>query len=231
MTTDETTQTREGGTDNAPYVLAVLLGDDARYVTLPASGTLVFGRASACDVSCDHPSISREHARLYVEGADVRVEDLGGRNGTLVRGARIAKHAPTHVAPGDLVECGEAMLLLRRGVPAASRPSHGLDVGPEARWFRREGEEAVQLGRRAALRLILDALTERRLAPTVRGLSLEEVFAAGWPGEKARADSAAARVYTSVQRLRALGLEGVLLLRDDGYVLSPDVPVCRVSTL
>lgn len=161
----------------------------------------------------------------------MRVEDLGGRNGTLVRGARIAKHTPTHVAPGDLVECGDAMLLLRRGLPAASRPSRGLEVGPEARWFRRDDDEVVQLGRRAALRLILDALTERRLAPTVRGLALEEVFAAGWPGEKARADSAAARVYTSVQRLRALGLEGVLLLRDDGYVLSPDVPVCRVSTL
>lgn len=225
---DATTRTRDAA-DEAPYVLAVLLGGDARYIPLPQSGVLTFGRASTCDVSCAHPSISRVHTRLHVEGADVRVEDLGGRNGTVLRGARLAKHAPAHVAPGEVVECGEAMLLIRRGLPPASRT--GLEVGPEARWFCRDGDETVHLGRRAALRLVLEALTERRLAPVLRGLSLEEVFAIGWPGEKARAESAAARVYTSVQRLRALGLEGVLVLRDDGYVLSPDVPVRRAPVL
>ena len=35
-------------------------------------------------------------------------------------------------------------------------------------------------------------------------------------------EAATLRVYTTVRRLRALGLAEVLLTRDDGYLLDPD---------
>jgi hypothetical protein len=31
------------------------------------------------------------------------------------------------------------------------------------------------------------------------------------------------RVYTAIRRLRAMGLERVLVTRDDGYLLDPEV--------
>jgi hypothetical protein len=37
------------------------------------------------------------------------------------------------------------------------------------------------------------------------------------------------RVYSSIRRLRALGLESTLITRDDGYLLDPAVPFTRAS--
>jgi hypothetical protein len=57
------------------------------------------------------------------------------------------------------------------------------------------------------------------------GLNVAELIESGWPGELMLHDSAVARVYTTVNRLRALGLDSVLLTRDDGYLLDPSVDV------
>ena len=42
-----------------------------------------------------------------------------------------------------------------------------------------------------------------------------------------RPDSGATRVYTSIRRLRKSGLQGVLLTREDGYLLDPSVSLKR----
>ena len=42
-------------------------------------------------------------------------------------------------------------------------------------------------------------------------------------------ESGVARAYVTVQRLRSLGLKDVLITRDDGYLLDPDVKVERRS--
>ena len=57
--------------------------------------------------------------------------------------------------------------------------------------------------------------------------SADALLAAGWPGERLRYDSGMLRVYTAIRRLRALGLERVLLTRDDGYQLDPEVRLER----
>lgn len=107
-----------------------------------------------------------------------------------------------------------------------ARPHREMVVGADGRFYELDGQR-VSLQRQRSLRLILLALVEQaERAPGV-GLPQTEVVARGWPGEKMRADSGATRVYTSIRRLRRGGLAGVLLTRDDGYLIDPAVVVKR----
>jgi biotin operon repressor len=54
---------------------------------------------------------------------------------------------------------------------------------------------------------------------------VDALLAAGWPGERVDYEAGVARVYTTIQRLRALGLQNVLVTQDDGYLLDPSTPV------
>ena len=109
-------------------------------------------------------------------------------------------------------------------VAPAPRPS--LEVGPDARWFA-HGASAprVDLARRGAVRLILAGLVEsHRLAPGTT-LGAAALLALGWPGERVLADAGGTRVRVAVSTLRRLGLAGILLTRDDGYLLDPRVAI------
>jgi predicted ATPase/Tfp pilus assembly protein PilF len=105
-----------------------------------------------------------------------------------------------------------------------------LLVGPEARWFRGPGRGWQDLSNRRALRLILLELTEMRRAKPGTGVGVDALREAGWPNEKMSADAASNRVYVSLNKLRKLGLEGVLVRNESGYMLDPSVPVERIST-
>ena len=48
---------------------------------------------------------------------------------------------------------------------------------------------------------------------------------AGWPGERMRPESGAARVYMAVRRLREVGLEAILRTDEHGYSLDRDIDV------
>jgi pSer/pThr/pTyr-binding forkhead associated (FHA) protein len=50
---------------------------------------LVLGRALECDLAIVSPHVSRQHARLDLDGEQLVVEDLGSSNGTLVNGVRL----------------------------------------------------------------------------------------------------------------------------------------------
>lgn len=59
---------------------------------IPAAGAVV-GRAGAgggADIALPSSFISSRHARLAPSGAELKIEDLGSRNGTFVNGKRIA---------------------------------------------------------------------------------------------------------------------------------------------
>lgn len=75
----------------------------SRSVPLPP-GEHIVGRDPAADVWLDSPSVSRRHARLVVDADGVAVEDLGSKNGTQVRGARLT--ASARLADGDVVRFG-----------------------------------------------------------------------------------------------------------------------------
>jgi DNA-binding winged helix-turn-helix (wHTH) protein len=57
------------------------------------SGETVLGRDPTAGIYVDHPSVSRHHASLSIEGGRVRLQDLGSRNGTFLDGRRLDESA------------------------------------------------------------------------------------------------------------------------------------------
>jgi pSer/pThr/pTyr-binding forkhead associated (FHA) protein len=225
---DQSTRSGSTGAAAGPGALLVIHEDAPRSVALPERGELVLGRADDVSLSVEATSLSRRHARFVVdEDGALTVEDLASRNGTRV-GVAIAPSVPLPLHVGDVVECGSVLVLVgRRGAVPTQESASVLVVSADARWFKRGNDDVVNLGRRGALRLLLAELAERRIRKPGTALSTTEMFAVGWPDERVGVESAQARVYTSVQRLRGLGLDGALITRGDGYLLDPAIDVRR----
>ena len=49
----------------------------------------MIGRSAACHVSIEDPLVSRQHARVSIDGDSATIEDLGSRNGLLIGGRPI----------------------------------------------------------------------------------------------------------------------------------------------
>ena len=75
-----------------------------------APGVTTIGRSAACQITIDDPLVSREHARIRVDGAKVTLEDLGSRNGVAVNGK--PTRDPVELADGDRVRVGAQELVL-----------------------------------------------------------------------------------------------------------------------
>lgn len=119
-----------------------------------------------------------------------------------------------------------------RGVATGDRGAEApaWTVGPAARWVRPPGGERMELARHGSLRRVLDALVTRRLEEPGVAWSPGALVEAGWPDERVRYQSGLQRVYSVIRRLRALGLGGVLITRDDGYLIDPEIAVVRATT-
>lgn len=58
---------------------------------------LRIGRDPDCDLVIAHPSVSRQHAELYLEGDRWHLRDLGSKNGSFVDGVAVSDHPlPEH---------------------------------------------------------------------------------------------------------------------------------------
>ena len=100
----------------------------------------------------------------------------------------------------------------------------GLIVAADARSVVLPDGSRVDLGRRVAPRRVLLTLAEARHDRAGEVLSFDDLIGAGWPNERMSADAARKRLRTVIWTLRKLGLEPLLLTRDDGYLLDPLVP-------
>ena len=79
-------------------------------VLLPSSETIL-GREPGMPGTIDDGSVSRRHARLSWDGAQATLEDLGSKNGTFLRGARIS--GPVVLEDGDEVRLGLVSFVYR----------------------------------------------------------------------------------------------------------------------
>jgi len=70
------------------------------------------GRAPGNDLIVDHPTVSRQHATIKVEGQDFRLFDLGSANGTFVDDQRLRD--PVVLEDGVTVRFGEAEYVFKR---------------------------------------------------------------------------------------------------------------------
>jgi DNA-binding winged helix-turn-helix (wHTH) protein len=76
-----------------------------------ASGENILGREPAAAVFVDDATVSRHHARIVVEEGRARIEDIGSKNGTWLRGARIA--GPSALGDGDDLRIGSVPMTFR----------------------------------------------------------------------------------------------------------------------
>jgi adenylate cyclase len=94
----------------------------------------VIGRAMTSDIPVFDPTISRRHAEITLEGAQVLVRDLGSSNGTFVNGNRVTEF---RLAPGDFVTFGKVRFQLKDIAPpppagAPGAPGKATSVAADA---------------------------------------------------------------------------------------------------
>jgi hypothetical protein len=76
------------------------------------SSAVLLGRAPSCTLVLDDDYSSSRHARIYPQGGQWFVEDLGSTNGTFVADQRV--EAPTPLPTGTPVRVGQSVLELQR---------------------------------------------------------------------------------------------------------------------
>jgi pSer/pThr/pTyr-binding forkhead associated (FHA) protein len=83
-----------------------------RGTTLPlTSSAILIGRAPSCTLVLDDDYSSSRHARLFPDGGQWFVEDLGSTNGTFLDSTRV--DSPLPVPPGARVKVGKSVLELQ----------------------------------------------------------------------------------------------------------------------
>jgi DNA-binding winged helix-turn-helix (wHTH) protein len=74
-------------------------------------GENVIGRDEGVTLWIDDNSVSRRHARIVVDEQEAVLEDLGSKNGTLLRGERV--ESPARLVDEDLITIGPASITFR----------------------------------------------------------------------------------------------------------------------
>jgi pSer/pThr/pTyr-binding forkhead associated (FHA) protein len=98
--------------DGQPTRLVVTDGP-LRGTTLPlTSSAILIGRAPSCTLVLDDDYSSSRHARIFPQGGQWFVEDLGSTNGTFLGSAKVEQ--PTPVPPGARVRIGQSTVELQR---------------------------------------------------------------------------------------------------------------------
>lgn len=117
-------------------------------------------------------------------------------------------------------------------VPSQSRlPTRTLFVARDGQYFSVSGGRRVDLSTKSALRRIFRAIVRAHRTSLTGGLTVAEVFDAGWFGERALPDAAAGRVYSAISKLKRLGLGDVLTRTSVGYQLDPRCCVIEESPI
>jgi pSer/pThr/pTyr-binding forkhead associated (FHA) protein len=90
---------------NPHFDFRTAAGAERQRFDLPEGRTeAVIGRASDCGWVISSNAVSRRHARVFRQGSDFWVEDLGSSNGTFVNGERLS--GPRMLRDQDLLQLG-----------------------------------------------------------------------------------------------------------------------------
>jgi pSer/pThr/pTyr-binding forkhead associated (FHA) protein len=106
------------------------------------SGRVTIGRRQDNDIRLADPTVSREHACLVV-GERVYLEDIGSRNGLLVRGRRVRRH---EMQTGDAVMIGRYRLEYSHIVEEDEDPSVDAEKTQMLGYGSGSGETAGPVG-------------------------------------------------------------------------------------
>jgi len=166
-------------------------------------------------------------AREDFEAARAALRTAGGeawRGAVDVLAQAVGEPAPERASRTSAERIAWRLVSSAPPAEVVAPPPSGLRFARDAAWFERAGER-VDLRRRRAMRRVLAALIAQRVEAPDEPLDTPALVAAGWPGERMREDSGAARVYTAIRTLRRMGLDGVLVRARGGYLLQARIPV------
>jgi pSer/pThr/pTyr-binding forkhead associated (FHA) protein len=91
---------------------------------------LVLGSSSEANVVIEAPGVDPLHARLTLDGGQVKLEDLGSQGGTFRNGQRLL--GPMQVFPGDRIGLGpEVELILQGDDPTVKQTSEDEDLAAD----------------------------------------------------------------------------------------------------
>jgi len=112
--------------------LLVFGGASSWLFPLPATGDVVIGRSESANLRIDDASVSRQHARLVLDGDSVTLVDLGSHNGTFVNKLRVTGRRV--LQSNDVITIHTTMLIFHAaGAPVntAATPPHIAAMGSE----------------------------------------------------------------------------------------------------
>lgn len=112
----------------------------------------------------------------------------------------------------------------------ANPGNESLVVDQEGNWFDTPAAPRADLSQRPTLRRIVAFLAERRRNHPGEGVTHDDLVAAGWPDESLVGESGINRVYAAITTLRNAGLRDILVAAEDGYLLTPTLPMITVET-
>ncbi len=114
---------------------------------VPLDRPLTIGRAPACDLRLEDPSVSRAHARILLDSERPALEDDRSSYGTFVDGKRVA--GTIELRAGMSIELGDSRLqVAERGDPSAAGQTVSVPAGislivaqPSSRRARLRGQQ------------------------------------------------------------------------------------------
>jgi DNA-binding CsgD family transcriptional regulator len=133
------------------------------------NGTFTCGRSTQCDFVLPHPTVSRRHAELRVDGVRVEVVDLGSRNGTFLNGKRVK---------AEVIRLREVLQLGKVSFVLADGPSEDIDCescrdtesAPEVQPLSNftSPMSCLSIAQRRVLDLVLEGLVEKQIATRLK---------------------------------------------------------------
>ncbi len=149
--------------------------------------SLAIGRSASADLVVPDRYMSRLQARLFRERGVWFVEDLGGRNPTLLNGRAVDR--PSRLGPGDVISVSETRILVQQSASEEAtgagiantlfRPAQALIAAREARAQELDREEGDVRGRTRWLRALNEfyrQLAEPARLQDVLELVLDRIF-------------------------------------------------------
>jgi signal transduction histidine kinase/pSer/pThr/pTyr-binding forkhead associated (FHA) protein len=115
----------------AAYELLVIKGPEEGRVYQLKDEEVVIGRDTACQLCFEDRTLSRQHAKILINGDTISVEDLDSVNGVLVNGVKLNN---SELKVEDRLTLGNVELLLRPATddaPQVERLSQPLPPGDE----------------------------------------------------------------------------------------------------
>ncbi len=109
--------------------------------------------------------------------------------------------------------------------PSQRELERAVVVAEDAKWLELPSGKRINLERRAVHRRLVEVLVRKRLATPNAPVTIAELVAAGWPGEKLAESSAQNRLHVALATLRADGLRDVLVREAGGYLLDASIDV------